>query len=295
MLKASKMEDLHRDILRKKHSLLVREMTPELVVEHLYSDFILTLEMKENVLSQLTTFAKSRKILDYLPKRGQKAFFSFCQALEKSNQVHLARQLRQEGWERVGQTDSNTALFPNMQLQTGKPASKTYTQLCQLHLGDEIYVTGNVCENVVQIHIRQYDKGNVGPYPTKKGVTMSLTEWQLLESFVTGMEKAVLNYREHKVDHTWLVGSNIHATASKEYPLLDLRHYWKPDPNGDFIPTTKGVKLNRRKLENLKNIIDIIRDFIPQLKEHDVVEYPILPTEIDLQSLEGLLNIPSGN
>lgn len=124
---------------------------------------------------------------------------------------------------------------------------------------------------------------------------MSLTEWQLLESFVTGMEEAVLNYRERKVDHTWLVGSNIHATASKEYPLLDLRHYWKPDPNGDFIPTTKGVKLNRRKLENLKNIIGIIRDFIPQLKEHDVVEYPILPAEIDLQSLEGLLNIPSGN
>lgn len=96
--------------------------------------------------------------------------------MEKSNQVHLARQLRQEGWERVGQTDSNNALFPNMQSQTGKPASKTYTQLCQLHLGDEIYVTGNVCENVVQIHIRQYDKGNVGPYPNKKGVTMSLTE-----------------------------------------------------------------------------------------------------------------------
>lgn len=116
--------------------------------------------------------------------------------MEKSNQVHLARQLRQEGWERVGQTDSNTALFPNMQSQTGRPASKTYTQLCQLHLGDEIYVTGNVCENVVQIHIRQYDKGNVGPYPTKKGVTMYLTEWQLLESFITGMEEAVLNYRE---------------------------------------------------------------------------------------------------
>lgn len=70
---------------------------------------------------------------------------------------------------------------------------------------------------------------------------------------------------------------------------------WTFGTTGDFIPTTKGVKLNRRKLENLKNIIDIIRDFIPQLKEHDVVEYPILPTEIDLQSLEGLLSIPSGN
>lgn len=78
IINAQNIEDLHREILRKNHSLLVREMTPELVAEHLYSDFILTLEMKENVLSQLTTFAKSRKILDYLPKRGQKAFFSLC-------------------------------------------------------------------------------------------------------------------------------------------------------------------------------------------------------------------------
>jgi hypothetical protein len=289
-LKALKMEDLHREILRKNHSLLVREMTPELVAEQLYSDYILTLEMKENVLTQLTTFAKSRKLLDYLPKRGKKAFSLFCLALEKSNQLHLARQLRQGQWERNDETASPS----NMQSQNGKPASKTYTQLCQLHLGDEIYVTGNVCENVVQIHIRQYDRGNTGPYPTKKGVTMSLSEWLLLESFVTGMEEAVLNYRELKAEHIWFVGNNIRATASKEYPLIDLRHYWQPDPNGDLKPTTKGVKLNRRKLENLKNIINIIRDFIPQLKEQDAA-YSILPTQFDLQSLEGLLNIPSGN
>lgn len=83
MLKASKMEDLHREILRKNHSLLVREMTPELVAEHLYSDFILTLEMKENVLSQLTTFAKSRKILDYLPKRDRRHFSPFAKLWKK--------------------------------------------------------------------------------------------------------------------------------------------------------------------------------------------------------------------
>lgn len=124
---------------------------------------------------------------------------------------------------------------------------------------------------------------------------MFLIEWQLLESFVIGMEKVVLNYREYKVDYIWFVGSNIYVIVLKEYFFLEFWYYWKLDLNGDFIFIIKGVKFNCRKLENLKNIIDIICDFILQLKEYDVVEYFILLIEIDLQLLEGFLNILSGN
>lgn len=91
-----KMEDVHREMFRRNHSMLVRETFPESVAEQLYSDCIFTSEMKETVLVQLTEFAKSRKVLDFLPKRGSKAFHLFCQALEKNNQSHLALQLRQE-------------------------------------------------------------------------------------------------------------------------------------------------------------------------------------------------------
>lgn len=57
---------------------------------------IFTSEMKETVLVQLTEYAKSRKVLDFLPKRGSKAFHLFCQALEKNNQSHLDLQLKRE-------------------------------------------------------------------------------------------------------------------------------------------------------------------------------------------------------
>lgn len=49
------------------YSMLVSKMSPALVAEKLYSKYIFTLEMKEVVLTQLTRFAKSRKILDFLP------------------------------------------------------------------------------------------------------------------------------------------------------------------------------------------------------------------------------------
>lgn len=82
-----KMEDVHREIFRRNHSMLVRETFPESVAEQLYSDCIFTSEMKETVLVQLTEFAKSRKVLDFLPKRGSKAFHLFCQALEKKQPI----------------------------------------------------------------------------------------------------------------------------------------------------------------------------------------------------------------
>lgn len=90
------MEDAHREILRRNYSTLVRDMSPELVAEELYKDSILTLEMKETILMQLTRFAKNRKMLDIVPKRGQRAFHSFCLALEKAGQSHLSIGLREE-------------------------------------------------------------------------------------------------------------------------------------------------------------------------------------------------------
>lgn len=86
--------------------------------------------------------------------------------------------------------------------------------------------------------------------------------------------KAVTNYSTRQIDETWYLGSNLYATAFKEYPLLDLRHYWKPNPNGNMVSTTKGVKLNRQKLENLKNATLAIQDFIPK----GSAEYPCLPS-----------------
>lgn len=95
-------------------------------------------------------------------------------------------------------------------LKKNKKTLKKYTQLCQLHLGGEVNVTGNLCknDNVVQIHIRQYGGENQKPYPTKKGVTMSLTEWLTLECFLSGMEAALKIYSEQDSEASWYLGCN---------------------------------------------------------------------------------------
>lgn len=161
-------------------------------------------------------------------------------------------------------------------------------------LGDDVYLTANRCENdnTVKVDLRQYvQQGNYKPYPTKKGISMSPGEWLMLENFMEAMAAALNNYSERQIEETWFLGGNIFMKASKDYPLVDCRHYWKPDPHGDFVPTTKGIKLNRKRLENLRNASLVIRDYVPSLCQ-DIIEYPVLSTQTDLQSLEGLLNIP---
>ena len=68
-------------------------------------------------------------------------------------------------------------------------------------------------------HIRQYDEGKSKPYRTKKGITMSLTEWLLLETSLNSMETALKNFFEREIEETWYLGSDIYVTASKEYPF----------------------------------------------------------------------------
>lgn len=221
------MEDVHREILRRNHIMLVREMSPELVAEQLYSDNIFTSEMRE-----------SRKVLEYLPRRGKEAFHLFCQALEKANQLHLAIQLRQ-GDDTFNHSHNSQLSTSHSEQRKDKPPPKKFTQLCMFDLGDNVFVTANLCENIVQIHIRKYDEGKSKPYHTKKGITMSLTELLLLETFLNSMDTALKNFFER--EEMWYLGSDIYVTASKKYPLLDFRRYWKPNPNGNMVPTTKGL------------------------------------------------------
>lgn len=124
---------------------------------------------------------------------------------------------------------------------------------------------------------------------------MLLVDWLELEKNLDDVEAALKSYSERDFEETWYLGHAIYITASKEFPLVDIRQYWKADPNGDFVPTKSGLKPNRAKLQNLKNVASVIRDYIPQLMFQVPAEYPILSTDINIQSLEGLLNIPNLN
>eukprot|EP00063_Salmo_salar_P063567 XP_014038402.1 PREDICTED: caspase-2-like [Salmo salar] len=90
MLGECGMLERDRRGLRKCSVTLCKEMVvDELFVQSLQTDDILTDSMAEGILAEPTSHKRSWRLLSLLPKRGPRAFSSFCSALRDTEQQHL--------------------------------------------------------------------------------------------------------------------------------------------------------------------------------------------------------------
>ncbi|XP_052345192.1 caspase-2-like [Oncorhynchus keta] len=103
MLGECGMLERDRRGLRKYAVTLCKEMVvDELFIQSLQTDDILTDSMAESILAELTSHKRSWRLLSLLPKRGPRAFSSFCSALRDTEQQHLCALLT-ESPERDGE------------------------------------------------------------------------------------------------------------------------------------------------------------------------------------------------
>ncbi|XP_041843822.1 caspase-2 isoform X2 [Melanotaenia boesemani] len=89
---------LERDRLaiRRQSAILCKQLVvDELLIQSLQADDILTESMAESIMAEQTSQKRSWRLLLLLPKRGPKAFRSFCSALRETEQQHLCDLLTQ--------------------------------------------------------------------------------------------------------------------------------------------------------------------------------------------------------
>ncbi|XP_051921149.1 caspase-2 isoform X2 [Hippocampus zosterae] len=86
------MLEMHRVALRSA-SLCKQLVVDELLIQFLLEDNILTESMAEGILAEQTSQKRSWRLLLLLPKRGPRAFGSFCSALRETEQRHLCELL----------------------------------------------------------------------------------------------------------------------------------------------------------------------------------------------------------
>lgn len=128
------MLDRDRKTLRKSSATLCKEMVvDELFVQHLQADNILTENMAEQIMVKKTSQQRSWFLLMLLPKRGPRAFSSFCSALKETEQQHLCDLLTQSpenvgsihsdeepesqaGWQRAQTTESKRERYADSSL-----------------------------------------------------------------------------------------------------------------------------------------------------------------------------------
>lgn len=141
---------------------------------------------------------------------------------------------------------------------------------CMIHIGDDVYVVAKIYNNQLQIHIRQYIRHGGEIYPTKKGVTLSVSRWLLLEEYKAELTQFFDDFFDKKECSTEVhihLGGGIYVTTNEKYPVLNIRHWWKPETTTDPWPTKKGVILNRNKWMQLTNVMTLIRDYVPELND----------------------------
>uniref|UniRef100_A0A3B5AF86 Caspase 2 n=1 Tax=Stegastes partitus TaxID=144197 RepID=A0A3B5AF86_9TELE len=99
------MLDRDRQALRRRSAVLCKQLVvDELLIQSLLADDILTESMAEEILADQTSQKRSWRLLLLLPKRGPRAFSSFCSALRETQQQHLCDLLTQSP-ERETQVD----------------------------------------------------------------------------------------------------------------------------------------------------------------------------------------------
>ncbi|XP_008296396.1 caspase-2 isoform X2 [Stegastes partitus] len=100
------MLDRDRQALRRRSAVLCKQLVvDELLIQSLLADDILTESMAEEILADQTSQKRSWRLLLLLPKRGPRAFSSFCSALRETQQQHLCDLLTQSP-ERETQVDN---------------------------------------------------------------------------------------------------------------------------------------------------------------------------------------------
>ena len=63
------------------------------------------------------------------------------------------------------------------------------------------------------------------------------------------------------------LGGGIQVTVSSKYPTIYIRQFWKPENSSKHVATRKGIALNRSKWDCLCDVMELIRDFVPELDQ----------------------------
>ncbi|XP_071326065.1 caspase-2 isoform X3 [Trachinotus anak] len=90
------MLERDRQTLRRRSAVLCKQLVvDEMLIQSLQADDILTESMAESIMAEQTSQKRCWRLLLLLPKRGPRAFSSFCAALQETEQQHLCDLLTQ--------------------------------------------------------------------------------------------------------------------------------------------------------------------------------------------------------
>lgn len=115
------------------------------------------------------------------------------------------------------------------------------TEICMIHLDDNIYVVAKMYDEALQIHIRQYTQFGEKLYSTNKVVVLNLSRWLLLEANLDKIYQHVKN----ALDDSLHLGGGVFVCLNSRYTTVNIRHFWEPVGATQALPTKRDIVLKK--------------------------------------------------
>ncbi|XP_052084376.1 uncharacterized protein LOC127721642 [Mytilus californianus] len=249
------MEEQHKEqqgkqIIEQASYVLSQKMKPDKVIHFLRIKNVLSKKEENNLLEITSERQRAKELLSVLANSTKPSYQQLRIALIKANQSDLLKYLN-EGSTTEEEGDITTA----------------YEGKCFLHLQGDTHVVAKEYKNQMYIHIRNYDHTGPRHFPTKQGVALTPSRWLLLEMKKGNIREQYQKSIEGKLEDEVVMhlGGGVYVTINPKFPTIDIRHFWKPQDSDKPVATKREIVLTKTKWERLCLVMEMIRDFIPEL------------------------------
>ncbi|NYT46726.1 MAG: transcriptional coactivator p15/PC4 family protein [Candidatus Methanofishera endochildressiae] len=138
-------------------------------------------------------------------------------------------------------------------------------QPLRVHLGRLLYLELKEWNGTKRVDLRFWKEGTV---PTKEGVSLHLDQWKALCNMSDVIDELLTRVIENEpVDWRYHIGDDVYVTLKAPYVCINIRKHFIPAGEWTYRPTKRGVALHFGEWKELKQIIPLLEEREPELRE----------------------------
>ncbi|CAC5421900.1 unnamed protein product [Mytilus coruscus] len=176
-LRQTKIEDM----MEKARDVLTRKMDTDRVALHLRNRKVISPEQMDKLSECKSKFLKNQMLIKMIIESENSSLHQLRMALVKAGQTNLL--------EHISEKQQKT------QIDEDNDLDKAAIGRCMIELQGDCHVVAKDHKGQVYINIRNYQTLDGKKYPTKQGVSLTLSRWQMLrkqKDFINNVFKLCL-------------------------------------------------------------------------------------------------------
>lgn len=244
------------EVLENARDALITTMDTDRIAHYLTIRKVISKDQRDNLLKCTSKSLKAQKLINMIVQSGNASLHHLRMALVKAGQTNLLKnisEIKPKEMEHKNEQDADL--------------DKAAMGRCMIELQGDCHVVAKDHNGQIYINIRNYQKLAGKIYPTKQGVSLTLSRWLLLNNqkdFINNVFKLCLEGEQ--VDEELIhLGGGVYVTLNSKYPTVDIRHFWKPQNSEKPVATKRGIALNNFKWQKLCDAMTVMTDYVPEL------------------------------